>query len=276
MHNLGERETADALPQQLDDPRAESASAPLNGLDNYGAPKDCADPEVSCHSVFGVLAGAEASDSASRVMLMRPRKPESAAPPRDVIKTIRIEVSEGGSVSLRPIQEPPALEDEQASVPSISEEPEALKDEQASVPSPQGPVEYKGIGGQGARLLKPVGEADFNVTAVQYWHPYSKDEIAADAKFKDKTILVSGLMLDISEDSVPPYVVLRGANPKQLVKCSYAEQQIPEIDILNEYLVTQIAVKVLGLGNGQADGYVGLRECSVVELVNWGGADLER
>ena len=71
-----------------------SSTEYMNRLDLDGSPKDCTDPEVSCHSNFGRVAGTEASPSASRVSLIRTRNPETAETPGSVIKTIRVEVSE--------------------------------------------------------------------------------------------------------------------------------------------------------------------------------------
>ena len=238
--------------------RENSATESMNGHNLDGSPRDCAVPrlnlsneEVSCHSVFGRVTGSEASPSVSRVVMLRPRNPRNVTTPGDVIKTIRIEVSEAEAVV------------EQASVPyhtievagrtgsigtPIPEEPEALKDEQASAPS-----------------TEVSGEPDFKVTAVQYWFPYNKDESAADAKFRDKRILLSGQLAVFSEDSDSPYVVVRGANDKQLVKCSFGQQLPPDTESLSKAAKLKLGVKVLGLGDGKSEEYVLLRECSVVE-----------
>ena len=112
-HKLGERETGETSATaystddsrfriitvgspsgQSEDLRASSPTAYMNGIDLDGSPKDCADPEVLCHSVFGELEGSETSPSASRVSLIRARDPKTAETRGDVIKTIRIEVSE--------------------------------------------------------------------------------------------------------------------------------------------------------------------------------------
>ena len=74
--------------------RESSVSVIMNGHNLDGSPRDCADPAVSCHSMFGRIAGAEASPSASRASMIRGRDPATATTPGDVIKTIRIEVSE--------------------------------------------------------------------------------------------------------------------------------------------------------------------------------------
>ena len=72
--------------------RETSATLSMNGLNLDGSPKDCADPEVSCHSMFGRVAGSEGSQSASQVSMIRSRNPETAQRPGKVIKTIRIAV----------------------------------------------------------------------------------------------------------------------------------------------------------------------------------------
>ena len=74
--------------------RENSLSVQMNGLALDGSTKDCADPEVECHTVFGQVAGAWGSPSSSRVSMIRSRDPKTATTPGDVIKTIRIEVSE--------------------------------------------------------------------------------------------------------------------------------------------------------------------------------------
>ena len=75
--------------------RETSATEHMNGFNLDGSPRDCADPEVSCHSVFGVVAGGDVSPTGmGRVILLKPRDPATATTPGDVIKTIRIEESE--------------------------------------------------------------------------------------------------------------------------------------------------------------------------------------
>ena len=58
---------------------------PLDGLNPDGSAKDCQNPSVSCHAVFGqVIEGMEVVESIS------PRDPQFAIVPGDVIRTIRI------------------------------------------------------------------------------------------------------------------------------------------------------------------------------------------
>ena len=76
--------------------REASVSVIMNGLDLDGSPRDCADPEVSCHSMFGRVAGTSMSPSSSRASMLKARNPKTAKTPGDVIKTIRIAVSEVG------------------------------------------------------------------------------------------------------------------------------------------------------------------------------------
>ena len=130
--------------------------------------------------------------------------------------------------------------------PKGPEEPEALTDEPTFVPPP-----------------KAAEKPDFQLTVVQYWFPYNKDESAADAKFRDKSILLSGPMVEVSADSEPAYLVVRGANAKQLVKCTFDPQTVP--DNLSRY--KERKVKVLGLGDGKSEEYVHLRGCSVFEVI---------
>ena len=153
--------------------------------------------------------------------------------------------------------------------------PTALAPAAAAAPAPAAaPVGLCGtVGGEISEiwLQDPDGwgttdgkppEADFKLTAVQYWFPYNKDESKADAKFRDKCVQLSGAMEVVSEDSELGYVVIRGANPKQLVKCSFDPQTMP--DNLSRYRTRY--VKVLGLGDGKSEGYVHLRRCSIVEI----------
>ena len=74
--------------------RETSYTEKMNGLNLDGSPRDCADPEVSCNSVFGRVEGSMRSPSISRVSLMRPRNPKTAETPALVINTIRIEATE--------------------------------------------------------------------------------------------------------------------------------------------------------------------------------------
>ena len=64
------------------------ATGYLDGLNRDGSPKDCADPTVSCYTVFGkVLEGID------KVKLIMPRDSKTVTSPGDVIKTIRIDES---------------------------------------------------------------------------------------------------------------------------------------------------------------------------------------
>ena len=74
--------------------RETSVTEYMNGLNLDGSPRDCADPESPCHTVFGRVEGSAFSPSISRVSLIRSRDPKTATTPGDVIKTIRIEVAE--------------------------------------------------------------------------------------------------------------------------------------------------------------------------------------
>ena len=58
--------------------RESSATEYLNGLDLDGSLKDCADPEVSCHSMFGRVTGSTAGPSASQVSLIRGPEPKDS------------------------------------------------------------------------------------------------------------------------------------------------------------------------------------------------------
>ena len=74
--------------------RESSATEEMNGHNLDGSPKDCANPAVACHSVFGRVEGSRTSVSNSRASMIRSRDPKTATTPGDVIKTIRIEVTE--------------------------------------------------------------------------------------------------------------------------------------------------------------------------------------
>ena len=77
-----------------DDPGT-SSTGHLDGLNPDGSPKDCADPEVSCHSVFGRIPGGDAVPTGmARATMIRARDPKTATTPGDIIKTIRIEESQ--------------------------------------------------------------------------------------------------------------------------------------------------------------------------------------
>ena len=147
--------------------------------------------------------------------------------------------------------------EERAAVPAaqVAEGSKGSEDPEAS--------EVRGTFRKDLRLMEEVPKPDFKVTAVQYWFPYNKDESAAEAKFRDKSILLSGPMVEVSADSEPAYLVVRGANAKQLVKCTFDPQTVP--DNLSRY--KERWVKVLGLGDGKSEEYVHLRGCSVFEVI---------
>ena len=74
--------------------RETSVTQHMNGFNLDGSAKDCAAPEVSCHSVFGRVKGGDASPSITRITMLRARDPKTATTPGDVIKTVRIVESE--------------------------------------------------------------------------------------------------------------------------------------------------------------------------------------
>jgi cyclophilin family peptidyl-prolyl cis-trans isomerase len=57
----------------------------LDGFNSFGQEKDCNQPDVSCHSVFGKV-----TDGMDIVSTITVRDPSSAGTPGDIIKTIRI------------------------------------------------------------------------------------------------------------------------------------------------------------------------------------------
>ena len=62
------------------------ATSFMDGFNADGSPKNCADPEVACHTVFGLVV-----KGINTVKFISPRDPETATSPGDAIKTIRIE-----------------------------------------------------------------------------------------------------------------------------------------------------------------------------------------
>ena len=156
--------------------------------------------------------------------------------------------------------------------PSIGEEIGALEEEEgaAAAAQPGGAAAQPGSAaeapqpGSAADLgAKEFPDPDFKLSAPQYLVPYERDEAAADAKFRDKIIALSGVIEETRLDTLPLFVVVRGANDDDLVKCVFVEESLPALDTLWKGQ----SATVQGIGDGKDEKYVNLRECGLKRAI---------
>jgi hypothetical protein len=116
---------------------------------------------------------------------------------------------------------------------------------------------------QEAQQAKPVEEAVIKVTASQLYDDYEANEVAADAKYKDKKVEISGTISSIGKDLMDtPYVALVVApnNPVFSVQCMFDKAEQSKLASLSKDSKIFLSGKVSSkLGN------VIVRDCSIVE-----------
>lgn len=116
---------------------------------------------------------------------------------------------------------------------------------------------------QEAQQTKPVEEAAIKVTASQLYSDYEANEVAADAKYKDKKVEITGTISSIGKDLMDtPYVVLVVSpnNPVFSVQCMFDKSEQSKLASLSKDSKIVLSGKVSSkLGN------VIVRDCSIVE-----------
>lgn len=89
---------------------------------------------------------------------------------------------------------------------------------------------------------------------------YEENELAADGKFKDKLLAVTGKISSIAETFGNVTVQLDGHKPLNTVMCSFEDDQKANVAMLKKGQ----SVTLVGTGDGSTGGlYVGLEKCSV-------------
>lgn len=105
-----------------------------------------------------------------------------------------------------------------------------------------------------------AAEPQIEVTAKVLTKAYDENELAADGKYKDKTIKVSGKIKEIAETLGNVTVQLEGHDFLRDVMCSFEESERNNVAKLKKGQ----QMTMVGRGDGMTLGiYVGLRECKV-------------
>lgn len=116
---------------------------------------------------------------------------------------------------------------------------------------------------QESQQAKPAEEATIKVTASQLYDDYEANEVAADAKYKDKKVEISGTISGIGKDLMDtPYVALVVApnNPVFSVQCMFRKGDEVQLTALTKGSDLVLKGKVSGkLGN------VLVNDCSLVK-----------
>ena len=98
-------------------------------------------------------------------------------------------------------------------------------------------------------------EPAYTLTAEALYSAYDDNEVAADAKYKGKIVVVSGVIQDIGKDLADdPYVVIGGEGLLDGVQCTFADSKSEQLAGLSKGQNATIKGKVVGLlGNVQVE-----------------------
>lgn len=108
-----------------------------------------------------------------------------------------------------------------------------------------------------------VEQPAIKVSAVTLSEEYNANQVAADAKYKDKTLEISGVIDDIQKDILDtPYIILRGnSNSFFGVQCMFSKED--EIELVN--LSKEENIVLRGKVSSEFIGNVVVRGCSIVK-----------
>ena len=85
------------------------------------------------------------------------------------------------------------------------------------------------------------------ITAAELWTAYDSNELAADKKYKDKKLIVTGIVQDIGKDIVDTaYITLETENAFQSVQCMFGKNEEETLVILSKGQ----NVEIIGTCNG--------------------------
>ena len=97
------------------------------------------------------------------------------------------------------------------------------------------------------------GDAAYTVSANKIYAEYKANEVKADAKYKDKVVVVNGKVTDIGKDIMDqPYVVVGGSGFLDGCQCTFADSAVGDISGLSKG--DKVSVK------GKVTGYLGMVE----------------
>lgn len=125
------------------------------------------------------------------------------------------------------------------------------------------PVAQESSKQQKAQQSKPAEEAAIKVTASQLYSDYEANEVAANAKYKDKKVEITGAISGIGKDLMDtPYValVVSPNNPVFSVQCMFKKGDESQLAVLVKDSDITLEGKVSGkLGN------VLVSDCSLIK-----------
>ncbi len=93
--------------------------------------------------------------------------------------------------------------------------------------------------------------ASYTLSAEQLFAEYDSNEVAADSKYKDKVVVVSGVIQDIGKDIMDDaYIIIGGMGFLDGVQCTFTEGQEASIAGLSKGQRVTVKGMVLGkMGN---------------------------
>ncbi len=112
------------------------------------------------------------------------------------------------------------------------------------------------------------GRVSETIWAPDLYDAYEQNEVAADERFKDKVIIVTGIVGKIGKSRDAPYVTLRTRAVmsfgevmyyEKYVRCFFTSTSIPRLSRLRP----GESIRIKGRGDGFA-GWVDLRDCTIV------------
>lgn len=96
---------------------------------------------------------------------------------------------------------------------------------------------------------QPAARAVIEISAAQLYEEYEANEIAADQKYKDKMLKVTGVVSSIGKDVLgSPYVVLTGGGEYEVwgVQCTFSSAYEPQLAKLTKGQVVTVTGKCKG------------------------------
>lgn len=118
-------------------------------------------------------------------------------------------------------------------------------------------------GSQTAPAEKQVKKEVIRVSAVQLSEEYDANKVAADTKYKGKSLEISGVIDSIGKDIVDtPYVTLKGRELSLFgVQCMFSKADEPKLATLSKGR----GITLRGEVSGELIGNVLVRDCQIVE-----------
>ena len=103
-------------------------------------------------------------------------------------------------------------------------------------------------------------DASYTLSADQLAREYENNEVAADAKYKGKIVIVSGTIQDIGKDVMDePYIIIGGSGFLDGVQCFFTESEESSV----AHLSKGQRVSVKGEVSGKIIGNVLVKKCSL-------------